>query len=289
MKTHVLSKRMVIPIFMPFAFIGLMGLFFAILLLFIESTINPIRIAIPLIVGLASLGIAMRAKCTFFEEETGIIKLTWGEILPWNYKTYQKDSWMALKVEKRYPVVVMPSGGVTRVSHLPPCWDVLGLTKEGKTLLLNESKTEKEAFEWEALIAKSIHLKIKNLSAKIYLGNDIKGSSLGKEHKEIAKEAWKQSPFFKKNSAASKLYGEMCASSNWNHVRASSIYDADVTNELNESYFNIPLLASNVQVKKPWKIIQQLQSEGWIKASQKEIDQLVELEKKYGWATPDML
>ena len=58
MGTLILSKRMIVPLFMPFAFIGLMSIFFGGLIFFIDSHFNPIRIGAPLVIGTVSLAIA---------------------------------------------------------------------------------------------------------------------------------------------------------------------------------------------------------------------------------------
>lgn len=267
---------------MPFAFIGLMGLFFAALIFFIDSHINPVRILTPLIIGGISLAIGIRSRYALWNEETGEISLVWGKVLPWKYKAFAKNDWKALKVEKCYPVVITPSGSGVRASTLPPRWNVIGLTKQGKTIFLSESPSEKEAIMWYKKLSQSLKITTKLFNTKVYLSSGEKGNL-------SPKEAWEQNAFFKKDPAASKLYAALCETNNWQCIRALSIYDADVPGELGLSDFDITLLASNIQVTKPWKVIKRLQESGWIQASEKEITQLVELEKKYGWATPSML
>lgn len=275
MQSQLLSKRMVVPLFMFFGFAG--GVVLVIASLFIPGVIGHgswIRLLVGTLLGMTLIAIGIRPRAVRWFPLTRVVKLGWGVRWMWVFKTIQSQDWISLSIQQVFPVVVTPIGSVMHTSTLPPYWKLLGMTKELNSIFLAQYPTEAAAQAGRKTFAGYFNLQTKLFLTEVRLSDD-----------------WKAAEFFQERKKHAVLYAALCQSGNWKCYTASSNYDADVPNLLEETYFDIPLLASQANVTKPWQKLLDLEQAGWIKPlhGDKGLQRLAELEKKLSWVTPEIL
>lgn len=98
--------------------------------------------------------IGIRKRVVFFDEKTREVFISWGKKFPLIFRKIPASNWGSISVTKEFPVVVYSYKGLSRVSHLPPQWRLLGTTKSGKKINLGRFKTESDAESWKRAILK---------------------------------------------------------------------------------------------------------------------------------------
>ncbi len=284
-ESQLLSRRMIVPLFMICGFVG--GLALIIASIFVPGFFGPGSLSRATIlggVGVVVLAIGVRPRVVRYDPLTHVVQIGWGVRWTRVYKTIQPNDWIALSVQKVFPVVVMKVGSVTRASSLPPYWKLFGMRKNFSSVFLAEYSSEQAAAKARDFFAQQFHLTLKQFSATVRLTY---GSPRGSQ----PDEAWKSELFFRKQKQHGLLYAALCESGKWQFHRGGNIYDADVPELLAETWFDISLLASRVQVSKPWEKLLDMAEAGWVKPlnGMEELRALAQLEKRCRWVTPDMV
>ncbi len=284
--TRILSTRIIVPVFMPFLAIGLMALGLPVIFLLAQERFVLLPTLWCAVIAALSFGIAYRPRVIRLDQTTGDISISWGVRFPWIYQRFPISTWIGFRVTKEFPVVVMGNGaGYARASQLPPHWHLHGMTKKGKSISFGVAPSEKDATATRAFLQEKAKLHEPFLPITVRL-------SYGVGRTTSADAGWKDEPYFKKHSNEGRLYEQLCASAKWRCLTAGNIYDADVPEELGCHDFDVPLLASNADLRKPWKRMRALEDEGWVSSgphgTHTPIRELEVLESRYGWAVPSM-
>jgi hypothetical protein len=284
--TRILSTRIIVPLFMPFLGIGLLALVFPLAIFLAQERLNIPLAALSLVIAIPSFLLAYRMRVVRLDESTGDVSVSWGITFPWTYRRYPIDAWTGFRVTKEFPVVVMGNGaGYARTSQLPPHWHLHGMTKKGKSISFGVAPSEKEATATRTFLQEKAKLHEPFLPITVQL-------SYGVGRTTSADAGWKDEPYFKNHPNEGRLYEQLCTSAKWRCLTAGNIYDADVPEELGCHDFDVPLLASNADLRKPWKLMRALEDEGWVSSgphgTHTPIRELEALESRYGWAVPSM-
>lgn len=143
-----LSKRMVVPLFMLCGFAGGLSLLFA--SIFIPGFFGSgswSKLFLFAVIGVGLIAFGLRPRVVRFFPADKIIKVGWGLRWTWVYKTIQPQEWVKLHVSKVLPVGVMPRGSTMRVYDLTPYWKLVGQRKNGAQIFLSQYPTEQEALK----------------------------------------------------------------------------------------------------------------------------------------------
>lgn len=138
---QILSKRMVVPLFMFGGFAG--GLSLILASVFIPGVFGDGSVLYMLIFGVFGtvlVALGLRPRVLSLHTQTKEVQIAWGMRRPWVVKTYPPNEWKTITVEKIFPVAVYPH----HVSNLPPVWRVFGHTKREKKVFLAEYPSEQE-------------------------------------------------------------------------------------------------------------------------------------------------
>lgn len=138
---QILSKRMVVPLFMFGGFAG--GLSLILASVFIPGVFGDGSLLYLLIFGVlgaALIAFGLRPRVLKLNSQTKEIQIAWGIRWPWVMKTFPPSEWKTVTVEKFFPVAVYPN----YVSSLPPVWRVFGHTRGEKKVFLAEYPSEQE-------------------------------------------------------------------------------------------------------------------------------------------------
>ncbi len=145
-QSQLLSKRMVVPLFMVCGFAG--GLALVIASAFIPGVLGhgswPTLVVFGM-VGVLVIMLGLRPRVVHWFPVTRIVQVGWGKRWTWVYKTIQPQEWASLSIEKVLPVGVTPVGSVMRTTALPPYWKLVGTTKTGKPIWLAQYPAEEAA------------------------------------------------------------------------------------------------------------------------------------------------
>lgn len=155
----ILSKRMVVPLFMFCGFAGGISLVFA--SLFIPGFFGDgswIYLITLTLAGVAIIWFGLRPRVAIFHPESSEIEIGWGVRWTWKFKTIQPDEWKKLDISKVLPVGVMPRGSTMGVYHLTPYWKLVGERKNGAKVFLAQYPTEQEAVKAKEYFAQQFKL-----------------------------------------------------------------------------------------------------------------------------------
>lgn len=154
-----LSKRMVVPLFMFCGFAGGLCLIFA--SIFIPGFFGDgswLYMFSLTVVGIAVIWLGLRPRVAMFHPESREVQIGWGVRWTWVYKTIQPEEWMKLDVSKVMPVGVMPRGSTMRVYDLTPYWKLVGERRNGGYVFLAQYPTEQEAVKAKEYFAQQFKL-----------------------------------------------------------------------------------------------------------------------------------
>lgn len=153
---QILSKRMVVPLFMFGGFAG--GLSLILASVFIPGVFGHGSFLYMLIFGVLGIGLivfGLRPRVLRLNSQTKEIQIVWGVRWPWVMKTYPPTEWRQVTVEKIFPVAVYPH----HVSSLPPVWRVFGHTLSEKKVFLAEYPSEQEGQQGKEFFMQQFQLK----------------------------------------------------------------------------------------------------------------------------------
>ncbi|MEK7540155.1 MAG: hypothetical protein AAB558_02815 [Patescibacteria group bacterium] len=154
--TQILSKRMVVPLFMFGGFAG--GLSLILASIFIPGFFGDgswVWLLVFGVLGVALIAFGLRPRVARFNSQTREVSIGWGVRWTWVFKTIRPDEWVSLNVEKVFPVVVYPH----HVSSLPPRWKLSGVRKNNSTVIFADYPSEQEAVQAKAFFAQQFQLK----------------------------------------------------------------------------------------------------------------------------------
>lgn len=284
---RILNKRLFVPVFMPFAFAGLMFLLFPLIMLVAGCPMCVLRQWWLFVLGALFMGIALRPRVVRLDETDACLSIAWGLKWPWVYRRIGIDEWAGFSVTQEFPVMVTPrTQGTVGVTALPPQWHLKGMTKRGKSLSLGVYPSEAEALALRKRLEQRVGWFGREFPIRVKL-------SYGVGRVVAPSGGWRDEPFFKSHSQEATLYEQLGKAGSWRCLRGGSIYDADLPDDLGRDDFDIPLLASNGRLSHPWRLMRSLEENGWVTSdfldATTNITQLADLEARYGWAVPMML
>lgn len=152
---QLLSKRMVVPLFMFCGFAGGLCLIFA--SIFIPGFFGDgswLAVFSLTVIGVAVIWFGLRPRVAVFYPESREVLIGWGVRWTWKLKTIRPEEWIGLEIDKVLPVAVYPH----HVSHLPPRWKLSGLRQNKRRVILADYPTEQEATEAKEYFAQQFKL-----------------------------------------------------------------------------------------------------------------------------------
>jgi len=282
---RILNKRLFVPVFMPFAFAGLMCLLFPLIMLVAECPICALQQWWLVVLGASFIGVALRPRVVRLDEADACLSIEWGLRWSWVYRRIEINEWAGFSVTQEFPVGVTPRHqGTVSVTALPPQWHLKGMTKQGKSISFGVYPSESEAVGLRKRLEQQVGWFGQELPIRVKL-------SYGVGRVVAPSSGWHDEPFFKSHPQEAILYEQLGKAGSWRCLRGGSIYDADLPDELGRDDFDIPLLASQVRLSRPWRLMRSMEEQGWVglgSANNTPIAELADLEARFGWAVPMM-
>jgi hypothetical protein len=223
---------------------------------------GALSFALPLIVAAAlAMAVARRPRVVWLDLEAGTLTVTWGRRWPLPIARYAADAWIAFAVETRMQVSLIPQrGGGTRRRDLPELCFLHGRTRDDRDVEIAICAGEIEARELRASLARRCGVALAPFRYEARAGRGDRD--------------WEGEPFFAKEPAAARLYRRL--------IDATAAEPVDVVG-----------IASLLKIRRPWALIARLEQQGWLRsaevAGETEAQRLAALERKLGWADPDVL
>lgn len=283
----VLSVLMIPWVFFLASFVGgcLMVFSFVFAFMALENNGGFGRAALMCFLGILCLLLSLRPRVLKRHPVSGEVTIAWGKRFPFVYRRLQTSDWKAFVVQKKYPVVVMRSGSSSRASSLPPYYQLSGMTKRHQSVVLARSANLEEMETLRQCLRESSSVMVSPLwRMQVFLD--------GKS--DTPSTSWRQEPFFRKNRRAAALYQALGDSDDWRQVTAVNHYDADNPHQLSCAFFDISLLASVADMRRPWSALEDLYEHGWVRFfddddRSADLKKLVDLEWQLPWVTPECL
>ncbi|NBS41434.1 hypothetical protein EBS80_02135 [bacterium] len=77
-------------------------------------------------------------------------------------------------------------------------------------------------------------------------------------------DAWKTDSYLQSHPEEARMYEQLGKAGEWRCQPGGNIYDASVPEELDEHVFDIPLLAAEAGITRPWHVLRNLEAHGWV-------------------------